>query len=342
MLIKHSRIPLQHLLTIGILPSFLKKSVYRLKGYKIGKNVSLGIGSVIQGKQVEIGNNTKIGLFTIIRGRSIKIGRFVTIGSTSIIDTERIEIDDDARINEQVFVGGISTPRSLFKLGKRTIIMQMSFINPTEPVVIGDDTGIGGHCLLFTHGSWLSQLDGFPVTFAPITLGKNVWLPWRVFIMPGTEIGDNVVIGANSLVRNKIQSNCLIAGSPAQIIRDSYPPEISKLKKDTIFENIFIDFHEYLVYHGFVLNKEQIENGYTLNVKRNNRNHVIFYHNSPSNQTPNSSDNLLIINHNEIAGNSNFNMILNLQAKTRKGSSDIGEEFTKFLSRYGIRFSRLD
>jgi len=28
-------------------------------------------------------------------------------------------------------------------------------INPTEPIIIGDDTGIGGHCLLFTHGSWL-------------------------------------------------------------------------------------------------------------------------------------------------------------------------------------------
>lgn len=46
------------------------------------------------------------------------------------------------KINEQVIIGGLSTPNSIFKLGKRTIIMHMSFINLVEPIIIGDDTGI--------------------------------------------------------------------------------------------------------------------------------------------------------------------------------------------------------
>src|SRR5690349_11912961 len=144
MLIKKERIPVKHILFIGMLPSFLKKMVYRFKGYKIGKNVSISIGAVVIGKDVTIGDGTKIGFFTIVRGRKITLGRFVKIGSMSVVDTENIFIDEDARINEQVYIGGMKTPQSSLHLGKRTIIMQMSYINPTLPITIGDDSGIGG------------------------------------------------------------------------------------------------------------------------------------------------------------------------------------------------------
>src|SRR3989454_10847833 len=101
-----------------------------------------------------------------------------------------IEIGEDARIREQVSVGGPQLPESRFVLGSRTIILQLAFINPTKPVIIGDDTGIGGHCLIFTHGVWLSAFDGYPVSYEPVTLGNSVWLPWRGSVMPGTTIGD--------------------------------------------------------------------------------------------------------------------------------------------------------
>jgi hypothetical protein len=35
-------------------------------------------------------------------------------------------------------------------------------------------------------------------------------------------------------------------------------------------------------------------------------------------------------------------MILNLINKTRMGSTDVGEEFVRYISRYGIRFDRID
>ncbi len=52
MLIKKKRLPVFEIITIGILPSFLKKLFYRIKGYKIGRNVNIGIGSVIIGRKV--------------------------------------------------------------------------------------------------------------------------------------------------------------------------------------------------------------------------------------------------------------------------------------------------
>ncbi|MFC1785400.1 DapH/DapD/GlmU-related protein, partial [Candidatus Neomarinimicrobiota bacterium] len=238
MIIKKQRIPIFEIICLGILPNFMKILIYRLRGYKIGKNVKIGFGSVISGHQVNIGRNCKIGMFTIIRGRKINFGKYIQIGSFTIIDTENIEINDDARIKDRVIIGGLKTPESLIRLGKRTIVMEYSFINPTKPIIIGDDTGIGGHCLLFTHGSWLSELDGFPVTFAPITLGNNVWLPWRVFIMPGVKVGNNVVIGANSLISKRISSNVLAAGSPAKIIKSNYPTQLNKKERIEKFNRI--------------------------------------------------------------------------------------------------------
>ena len=79
-LIKKNRIPVKQMLLIGFLPSFLKILYYKSKGYKFGENVSIGLGTVIVGKNVEIQSNTSIGMMTVVRAKSIKIDRFVKIG----------------------------------------------------------------------------------------------------------------------------------------------------------------------------------------------------------------------------------------------------------------------
>ena len=113
--------------------------------------------------------------------------------------------------------------------------MQMSFINPARSIVVGDDTGIGGHCLLFGHTSWLSQFEGYPVEFDTIEIGNSVSLAWRVFILPGTKIGDGAVIGANSLVHRTIPPKCLAVGFPARVVSKypDFPREIADEEKVT-------------------------------------------------------------------------------------------------------------
>ncbi len=52
-----------------------------------------------------------------------------------------------------------------------------------------------------------------------VTIGKNVWLGDKVAILPGVTIGDNVIVGANSVVTSNIPSDCIAAGIPATIKR---------------------------------------------------------------------------------------------------------------------------
>lgn len=347
MLVKKERIPVLHILLIGMLPSFLKKMIYRFRGYKIGKNVSISPGAVVIGKKVSLNDGVKIGFFTIVRGKEITIERFVKIGAMSVIDTEKIFIDEDARINEQVYIGGMKTPQSSLHLGKRTIIMQMSYINPTLPITIGDDSGIGGHCLFFTHGSWNSQLEGFPVKFAPITLGKKVWLPWRVFVMPGVNIGDECVIGANSLITSDIPANSLAAGNPAKVLKENFPKRPDENAKSVMIENIFSDFFEYLEYCGFQITKKNLPNGFQASITGNDKTSSLIYITDSVYQERASGDTVLICRDADAATvnkfrKENFHTVISINTNLRSGTGDAGEEIAAFFSRYGVRFSRLD
>ncbi len=240
MLIDKPRIPIRSVLLYGLWPGFIKVFLYRLKGYRIGKGVSIGFGSVICGERVEVGDHSSIGFLTIIRGSEIRLGSHVQIGSMTFLDTPFIDIGEDTKINEQVFVGGLQTPESRFVVGRNCQILQMTFINPARSIVIGDDSGIGGHCLIFGHSSFHNQFEGYAVDFAPIEIGNRVGLAWRVFVLPGTKIGDGAMVGANSVVSGTIPPNSMAVGYPARIVGKPpvFPREVSPEEKVTMFRNI--------------------------------------------------------------------------------------------------------
>src|SRR5579862_1226000 len=253
MLTQKPRIPIRPLLLHGWWPGFLKIFWYRLKGYRIGKGVSIGLGSVICGEQVDIGDHSSVGFLTVIRGKKIVIGPHVQIGSTTFLDTPHMEIGEGTKINEQVFVGGLQGPDSKFIVGRNCLIMQMSFINPARSIVIGDDSGIGGHCLIFGHSSFLNQFEGYPADFAPIEIGNSVGLAWRVFVLPGTKIGDGSMVGAGSVVSGTIPPCSLAVGYPARIVGKPpvFPKAVSDDEKVEMFRKITAEMIEFLVGFGF-------------------------------------------------------------------------------------------
>jgi acetyltransferase-like isoleucine patch superfamily enzyme len=152
-------------------------------------------------------------------GKGAKIGRYVVIKGTEVIIGREAFIDDFA------YIGGGSAfdECAFFHAGDFLHMGRDSHVNPARGVTVGNEVGIGVDTKIFTHGAYLSELDGFPVQFAPVTIGNRVWLP-NAWVNPGVTIGSDVVVAARSLVNRDIPSGCLAGGIPAKIIRrDCYP-----------------------------------------------------------------------------------------------------------------------
>jgi maltose O-acetyltransferase len=339
--LEKERIPVKQILIYGFLPSFLKKIIYRIKGYKIGSNVHIGFGSIITAEIVRIGNNVDIGFLNIIRSKKIEIGECSSIASFCYINTERLKIGKDTVIREQVSVNGLKTPESGLTIGDRCLVGQSVILDTTMPIIIGNDCGIGGRSLLFTHSSRLSRLDGFPVKFGSIKMGNNVWISWNSFIRSGVEIGDNVVVQPNVEVFKSIPSNSIFIGRENRIVPNFFYKPVPKEKKGEVIKNILNDFVKYIEYEGI---KGIKQNG-TVSCRIGNLNYrIIIQEDKEVELHPGDCNILLKVNGiNEIKGElKDSDMILAFEEKTRHGSNLLGEELVNFFSRYGIRFIRTE
>lgn len=54
---------------------------------------------------------------------------------------------------------------------------------------------------------------------SPVEIGNNVWIGENVVILAGSKIGDGCIIGANSVVNGVFESNRIIVGAPAKIVK---------------------------------------------------------------------------------------------------------------------------
>lgn len=88
-------------------------------------------------------------------------------------------------------------------------------------VRIGDNCFIGPNVSIFTacHPLDAASRDTGVEWAEPVTIGDSVWIGGNATILPGVTIGNNVVIGAGSVVTRNIPSGVVVGGNPARIIK---------------------------------------------------------------------------------------------------------------------------
>lgn len=88
-------------------------------------------------------------------------------------------------------------------------------------VTIGDNAFIGPNVSIYTacHPIEANHRNTLVEWAEPVKIGDNVWIGGSVTILPGVTVGNNVVIGAGSVVTYDIPDNVVAAGNPACIIR---------------------------------------------------------------------------------------------------------------------------
>ncbi|GIW68012.1 MAG: hypothetical protein KatS3mg096_880 [Candidatus Parcubacteria bacterium] len=130
--------------------------------------------------------------------KNIIVGENCYIGSDTKIGSERIDaklrIHDNVKINNSV---------------------QIDYSGDLE---IGDGSLISEGVIIYTH-SHNYDPRSTPI-FRKLKIGKNVWIGARSIIMPNVEIiGDDSIVGANSLVLKSIGPKQIVGGNPAKFIK---------------------------------------------------------------------------------------------------------------------------
>lgn len=128
------------------------------------------------------------------------------------------------------------------KIGKNTRIagdLYKMFNEEAYLIRIGDNCLISSELTILTHdGSVGLFRDEFPHAdkVQPVIIGNGVFIGHRCIIMPGVTIGDNVLIGAGSVVSKDIPANSgVYAGVPAKFIKsmEDYKQKVIPYMIDT-------------------------------------------------------------------------------------------------------------
>ena len=101
-------------------------------------------------------------------------------------------------------------------------------------IYVGDNTMLGPNVVLATAGHPILpelRVQGYQYNM-PIRIGKNCWLGAGVIVLPGITIGDNVVIGAGSVVTKDLPDNVIAAGNPCKVLR-----AVNERDKEYYFKN---------------------------------------------------------------------------------------------------------
>ena len=134
------------------------------------------------------------------RGR-VHFGRFVWIGDGTKIRCHEGEV----------------------VIGEKTVMGQECTISAYQHVRIGEQCVIADRAMFidFDHGvvevERPIRLQG--IYKRDVVVGSNVWIGYGACILRGVRIGDNSIIGANSVVTRHVPANSVVGGVPARILR---------------------------------------------------------------------------------------------------------------------------
>ncbi len=101
-------------------------------------------------------------------------------------------------------------------------------------IYVGDYTMFGPNVVVATAGHPICpelREKGLQYNM-PVHIGKNCWIGAGVVIVPGVTIGDNVVVGAGSVVTKDLPSNVVAVGNPCRVLR-----EVGEHDREYYFKN---------------------------------------------------------------------------------------------------------
>lgn len=139
-------------------------------------------------------------------GKRLTTGKYCRIESFSINGEKTLFFGNNVQINDFVHVSSLKN----VEIGNNVLIASKVFISDLEHGSYNGDEHDSHPCSVVKDRTLSSK---------PVKICDNVWIGELVSILPGTTIGENSIIGANSVVTKSIPANSIAVGNPAKVIK---------------------------------------------------------------------------------------------------------------------------
>jgi acetyltransferase-like isoleucine patch superfamily enzyme len=181
---------ISRLFLFSLFSTFFSKIIFILKGIKFERGNSfygVPIISRVPFSSIRIGVNNTF--------RSDKSSNLIGVNHKCIISTHKK--DATIQIGDNCGFSGVT-------------------IGASEKIIIGNHVLCGANSVI-TDFDWHSTR--YSSGSKPVIIHDNVWLGLNTVVLKGVEIGQNSIIGANSIVVKSIPENVIAAGNPCRVLK---------------------------------------------------------------------------------------------------------------------------
>lgn len=147
----------------------------------------------------------------------------------AIFGEAHIEIGSGTMIGPYVTLSAGFAPdqnlgdRAVVRFGDRVLLGRGSHVVGHSSIEIGDDVYTGPYVYItdqnHTYGDPEIPVGRQWPANQPVRIGAGSWLGAGAVILPGAQLGRNVVVAAGAVVRGEVPDNAVVAGVPAKVIR---------------------------------------------------------------------------------------------------------------------------
>jgi len=137
-------------------------------------------------------------------------------------------LGDDARWERARFLGfgkGTSIYDSSYvygdvEVGSHTWVGPFTILDGSGGLQIGDYCSISSGVQIYTHetAEWALTHGKAEYRYSPVRIGNCCFVGSLTVVRMGVEIGDNVLVGAHSMVTKSIPNNSIAVGCPARLV----------------------------------------------------------------------------------------------------------------------------
>lgn len=153
-------------------------------------------------------------LLRLISGGRIKTAFIERVSPNVVVDIDsksRLSMGDKVRIHSGSRI--TASKGGVIEIGDNVRINNNCRIACRDHITIEDGVEFGPGVLIYDHDHKFGAETGVvgnEYKTAPVKIGKNTWIGANTIILRGTEIGDNCVVGAGSVIKGKYPNSSMI------------------------------------------------------------------------------------------------------------------------------------